>query len=385
VTTVDRSSPEADVAATIDELAGTEGGADELVALLPERAPLYDGRTSAEVTRLRGWLLAAFAGAGLPAPALPYALEALESGHMPYEVAGAAIAIRGIDGPAEHVVPYLMRALRNLRGTDATVSFECYDPRWPFTQPTTALSEVLHTLAGLGAQAASAVPELERLEARPDYPAPARARMRATLDVLRAASQGCCAAAHRCCEERAPVQPLGGAGADGARAPDITLEDQDGRVESFAGYFCAKPSVVAFFYTRCENPYKCSLTVTKLASLLRMLRGRGLTGALRVAAITYDPDFDGPKRLKLYGADRGFEFGDDARCFRAIAGFEALTRQLRLNVNYGPATVNRHQIEAYVLDAEGEVAAAFTGLQWDPDEVLSAAEALLATSSPPMG
>jgi protein SCO1/2 len=117
--------------------------------------------------------------------------------------------------------------------------------------------------------------------------------------------------------------------------------------------------------------------VTKLASLQDLIRRRGLASALRIAAITYDPEFDGPKRLKLYGADRGLEFGDDARCFRAISGFDTLTRQLELKVNYGPATVNRHQIEAYLLGAGGEVAAAFTGLQWDPAEVLEAAEGLL--------
>jgi hypothetical protein len=158
----DRSTLERDVAATIDEVRRTGERRDELVALLAERAPLYDGRTSAEVTRLRGWLLAAFADTGLPAAALPYALEVLQSGYMPYEVGGAAIAVRGIDAPATSIVPYLMRALRNLNGADATISFECYDPRWPFERPTTALAEVLRTLTGLGAQAACALPELAR-------------------------------------------------------------------------------------------------------------------------------------------------------------------------------------------------------------------------------
>jgi protein SCO1/2 len=377
VTAIDRSAPEADVAATIDELARSPRRRDELVALLAERAALYDGRTSAEVTRLRGWLLAAFARTGLPATALPSALEALESGHAPYEVAAAAIAIRGIEGPPQRAVPYLVRALHNLRGADATVSFECYDPRWPFAQPTTAVSEVLRTLAGLGAHAAGAVGELERLELQPEYPAPARAQLRATLDVLRAAQSSCRADEHRCCGER-PLEPRDAPDADGARVQDIALEDQDGRVERFGEYFCGKPSVVAFFYTRCDNPYKCSLTVTKLASLQDMIGRRGLTSALRVAAITYDPDFDGPSRLKRYGADRGLAFDDDVRCFRAITGFATLKRRLGLHVNYGPATVNRHQIEAYLLDGHADVAAAFTGLQWAPDELLEAAERLLA-------
>lgn len=375
----DRSTLEADVAAAIDDVRQSAERRDELVALLAERAPLYDGRTSAEVTRLRGWLLAAFADTGLPAAALPYALEALESGHMPYEVAGAAIAVRGIDARATSVVPYLMRALRNLSGADATMSFECYDPRWPFEQPTTALAEVLHTLVGLGAQAASALPELEHLEASADYPAAARAQLRATIDAIGAARDGCCSAdrPHRCCEQGAPVGPLVVADAVRRSLPDVLLEDQDGRMESFADYFCVSPSVVAFFYTRCENPYKCSLTVSKLAELQARTRERGVSGALRLAAITYDPDFDHPGRLKVYAGDRGLQFGDHVRCFRVRSGFDALSQFFAPGVNYGPSTVNRHRIEVYLLDADGALAAAFTRLQWEPDEVLAAAQALL--------
>lgn len=69
------------------------------MALLPENVPLYDGRTGAEVTRLRGYLLAAFADTGLPAAAVPYVLEALESGHMPYELQAPRSRCAASTGP----------------------------------------------------------------------------------------------------------------------------------------------------------------------------------------------------------------------------------------------------------------------------------------------
>ena len=147
--TLDRSTPEQQIAATIDAARGAPERVGELVALLPETLPLYAGRSSAEVTRLRGYLLAALADTGLPADALPYVLEALESGHEPYEVAGAAIALRRYDGPGEEVMPYLERARRNMTGADSIVSFEAYDARWPYTQPTTAVAEVARTIAEL--------------------------------------------------------------------------------------------------------------------------------------------------------------------------------------------------------------------------------------------
>jgi cytochrome oxidase Cu insertion factor (SCO1/SenC/PrrC family) len=177
------------------------------------------------------------------------------------------------------------------------------------------------------------------------------------------------AAEHDCCHDIVPTEP----DRPGASL-DVVLEDQDGRAETFAGYFAGKPSLLAFFYTRCENPYKCSLTVTKLARLQTLIAQRGRVAELKLAAITYDPEFDLPARLRSYGTDRGMRFTSSARFFRATSGFPELSRHLGLGVNYGASTVNRHRIELYLLDAAGRTAASFTRLQWEPQAVLEAAE-----------
>ena len=339
--TLDGSTPEEGVAAAIDAARRAPERLGELVALLPEALPVYAGRSSAEVTRLRGYLLAAFADTG-PAPeALPYVLEALESGHEPYEVAAAAIALRGFEGPRDGVMPYLERARRNMTGGDSIVSFEAYDPRWPYAQPTTATAELSRTIAELEAQAARS--------------------------------------SHACCHGLSPLEVTEPA----AAVPrDVALQDQHGRPETFAGFFSGKASLVAFFYTRCDSPYKCSLTVTKLGRLQALLEQSGLAGGLRLAAITYDPDFDSPKRLQRYGRDRSVTFGDDVRFFRTTSpsGLDRLARYFRLGVGYGPSTVNRHRIEAHLLDAQGEIAESFTRLQWTPEAVLAAADGLLAAA-----
>jgi protein SCO1/2 len=345
--------PAREIAATIDALRRAPGGGDELAAMLPEHLPLYEGRSSAEVTRLRGYVLAAFADTGLPDAALPYALEALESGDEAYEVAAGAIALRG----RADAVPFLVRALQRLAGADATLSFASYDPRWPYANPTTALTEILRTLAGLGPAAAAALPELDRLEARvPARVAPELEAARAAIGPAHEAD--CCAPLPAAAAPRACCH---------AGGLDIELEDQDGRRVGFTEYFSGKPSVLAFFYTRCDNPYKCSLTVTRLARL-QALAGPGL----KLAAITYDPDFDRPARLRRYGTDRGVAFGPDVRFFRATAGFEAVVEHLGLGVGYGPSTVNRHRIELFALDAGGTVTASFTRRQWEPEDVLDA-------------
>jgi cytochrome oxidase Cu insertion factor (SCO1/SenC/PrrC family) len=61
---------------------------------------------------------------------------------------------------------------------------------------------------------------------------------------------------------------------------------------------------------------------------------------------------------------------------RATTGFEQLRSFFQLGVNFGPALVNVHRIELFVLDGRGHIDRAFTRLQWDPAEVADHARSL---------
>jgi protein SCO1/2 len=174
------------------------------------------------------------------------------------------------------------------------------------------------------------------------------------------------------------VHPLQKKHRKGVSISDIELEDQVGNTLTFGTFFSCKPSIVVFFYTRCDNPNKCSLTVTKLARLQKAIGEEQLEGLLRTAAITYDPEYDLPRRLKAYGENRGVTFSDDNRMFRARSGFRELQEYFQLGVNFTGSTVNRHRIELFVFDSRGEITATFTRLQWDVQDVLEQAKALLS-------
>jgi cytochrome oxidase Cu insertion factor (SCO1/SenC/PrrC family) len=371
---LDQDTPEAQVAALVDEARRDPRdprGRDRLVALLAERSPLYAGRGANAVVRLRGYLIAAFEQLGLPDEALPYVLEELETGRDAYLVAAAARALRGRD-PTPDAVPFLLRALDNIRDVDDAVSFAGYRPRWPAPDRTTATEELLLTLAFLGEHARPALPDLVALGEDPGaVSGPARATLTAILDRLGDDRPGCCTPA--------PASPLPGGlgvvagGRERAVPADIVLEDQDGRTLTFGEFFVGWPSVVAFFYTRCDNPNKCSLTITKLARLQRALRRGPSPGRVRTAAITYDPGFDLAPRLRAYGENRGAVFGPGDRFLRAPGGLRPLDDYFQLGVNFGQALVNRHRIELFVLDSAAQVVATFARLQWDVDEVLGVA------------
>ncbi len=123
---------------------------------------------------------------------------------------------------------------------------------------------------------------------------------------------------------------------DDQNIESIIFEDQDGEHVRFADFFYGQPSVVVFFYTRCTNPLKCSLTITKLARLQKLLAERRLDGRICTAAITYDPKFDLAERLRGYGDSRGVRMDGDNRLLRAVEGIEPLRKYFRLGGKFYP-------------------------------------------------
>lgn len=376
-----QNSPEESIAALVDAVKRNPRCRDSLVQLLPERISLYSGRGTNATIRMRGYIIAAFEQVGLPDAAIPYVLEELESGRDAYLVAAAAKALRGLDGSTSRAVPFLLKAIENIKYSDDAVTFGSYKPPWPVPSHTTAIEEILKTFAWLGEDARPALPALEALQKdQGALAAPARVVLDALVTGLADAGVCCCAA-----EEDAASFAGGGHVRNDRPSAAVPvgaeMEDQDGRALTFGGFFIGRPSIVVFFYTRCNNPNKCSLTITKLAELQRALRQTGLQRLLQTAAITYDPDYDLPPRLIAYGQNRGVVFGDGDRFLRTKAGFGALREYFELGVNFGQALVNRHRIELFILDREGRIAVTFTRLQWDVQDVIDHAHALVTLES----
>ncbi|MDE2366503.1 MAG: SCO family protein, partial [Betaproteobacteria bacterium] len=384
--------------ALVDELKSDPVRSILLADLLREDNRIYDQRGTAAITRMRGWVLLAFERLGLPGVALIFVLEELDNGRDAYLVAAAARSLRSYANPAPAMAAFLMRALANIQFHDDRVSLDRYggyaiSPIYrgetaaeETMASTTAVDELLAALHWLGSDARDAVPAMEALLA--DNAKGGGAFSTAQTEMLSAILEsvrptgpvpepltGCCTlpdgigAFH----EWIPVFR-----ADRRKIESITFEDQDGKRITFRDFFRGQPSVVAFFYTRCTNPLKCSLTVTKLARLQKFLIARCLNGRIRTAAITYDPEFDLAERLRGYGESRGMHMDADNRILRTVEGIEPLRKYFGLGVNFIHSLVSRHRVEVYILDTAGEIAASFDRIQWDENEVLDRVVNLLA-------
>lgn len=347
-----------------------------LVALLDERSPHLAGRTTADAERLRGLALAAFAHLSeTPPAAMPFVLEELESGRNPSNVAAAARALRG-GGPhlPAEAPTLLVSAIERLRASDDKLRFPT-----GHDAPPTALADLAATLEILGMAASAAAPALEQLLATHgvELSRDVRARMVAALEAISVAPGHCCGSPVEPNDHAEAVDPEAVGDATLVRA--LALEDQDGSTQTFAARFAGRPTAVAFFYTRCTNPERCSLTVTRLAGLDRRLRAANIDA--NVAGISYDPQYDRPARLRTYGNDRGMAFSSRCSLLRTVDRFDPFVEAFKLGVGFGPVTVNQHSLDLVVLDADLVVVRRRRRRLWSADDVIDELAGIVGRSS----
>lgn len=303
----------------------TIGGQQRLAGMLRQDARQYKGLSLGEADLVRGHVLASFEHSGLPAGAVHVAKEELRTSLSPVVLAGAA------------------RAVRSIVRTDA----ECRD------------------LLVAASRRIALRDEVVRLDP-PDGPAArtAQGEIAATLGILTEAPSSCC------CGSSAPSfrveEPI-------VLCPEtlsgVVAEDQSEQRFQLARILTEQRSLVAFFYTRCMNPAKCSLTITRLAELARRAATLEQPSNFSLIAISYDPDFDSPSRLFAFGRDRLFPFDENTKLVRCVAGWTAIRRTFGLQVGYNDATVNGHARELFIVSA-GKACRVDCERLSDPDALL---------------
>jgi protein SCO1/2 len=336
-----------------------------LLDLLKEDHPVYQERSSNTVVKLRGYAMAAMYVSGTPAGAIPYLRATLETERTPYLVAAAARALRGM-APVVYLVPLLLKSIDNIRLRDDALSFSEYQPEWPILNYTTALQELLLTIQYYGSAAVAIKQDLAFLvEQRSyDFNEEILREIIATVDFLSNVREK----PLDCCDEvlETGLQLPRGIFFNRKKAcANIIIEDQEEHSQSLSQLLNNKVTVLTFFYTRCENPLKCSMTISRLAHLSAAIKGTSLENQVNIFGISYDATFDTPKELETYGLKRGCEFSPSLRLLRVTKGYDTLKKMLSLGVSYIGYIVNIHKNELYILDANGRLIQSFTHQKWD--------------------
>lgn len=286
----------------LPDIAKREGGATLLAGMLDEDGEHFDGLSIEEADWFRGHIYAAIALSGVPSESLKPAREDLRTSSSPHVLAGIARVLRAIEAGAEWCDD-VEAARRRIQFYDQYPDFRFDPPPSPCCGGRTSLQELDAALAAIQ-------------------------------------STGCSGNAPAI-DDAAEFL-----GASSAAFYSAVLEDQDGKHTTFARLTVDRPLLLAFFYTRCMNPLKCSLTISRLARCAQAEPRLGYVG------MSYDPEYDTPYRLRVYGEDRGIPFSADTRLVRSLEDWDEIKGALELRAGYGAATVNSHAREVFLVASD---------------------------------
>jgi protein SCO1/2 len=299
--------------ATVNPASSITDRESAILASLRQDAAHFHGLSTREVERRRAEIFASLGSSELPAAVLPVIKEELRTSLSPIVLAGVARAVRRSRFLGTELIELLRTSAERISRHDEYVAFSDDKP----VSPLTATQELA-----------------------------------VTADTLSKEKTGSCSVSG--------PPPESDSQKAGTRLPraltqTVVLENQSGMRCVMDDLLRGHRTLLAFFYTRCMNPAKCSLTVTRLASVARDLEQSDDVSGLLVLACTYDPDFDHDLRLQAYGRDRGFPFRENSMMVRCVDGWDLLRGVLDLKVGYSAATVNDHARELFLVGPELDV------------------------------
>jgi protein SCO1 len=148
--------------------------------------------------------------------------------------------------------------------------------------------------------------------------------------------------------------------------PDTPFVDQTGRPFRFS-QLRGQDALLAFVYTRCQDPRMCPLISSKFHALQQRLGAR----KMHLVEITLDPSYDRPPVLARYGK----LFGADARDWTLAVGDAEPT--LDFAARFGitafpdPDAGIIHAENTVEIGPDGRVRSMITETSWQPDEILA--------------
>jgi cytochrome oxidase Cu insertion factor (SCO1/SenC/PrrC family) len=379
-----------------------------LSSMLPYQSEIYQNRDKWEVLRLRSYILLTLGEIGFPDSAIPILVDALAyvDERMKVVELGSAIKVVGNFGVEGSLFGESVISAYNRVFSDEEFSLERYEVGFSKDEATTIQIEIVRSLGKIcNKKDDYAIKFLNSvLTSSDDFGFDKRVTTEAqrSLNIIlqresdRKTDKGISKGLLHLCtydkKERSNETPgiLNGI----ERSPyieakdrkevinkNISLTDHNGIKGEFTELI-DRPTLLTFFYTRCQNDRKCSATISHLASLQNHLRNLSLSNKVRLVAVTFEPQHDSPDLLKRYLTDRGVKLGNEAMAIKLESeGHKALLEEMHIPVGYNSGWVNGHGIEAVLLDKDKRIARKYNSLFWNTSELLADFTRLLGEGS----
>ncbi len=165
---------------------------------------------------------------------------------------------------------------------------------------------------------------------------------------------------------------------DGDTVPDTAFVDQTGRPFRFS-QLRGEDVVLAFVYTRCQDPQMCPL----ISSHFNLMQREMGTRPLHLVEVTLDPSYDRPPVLARYGR----LFGADPRRWTLAVGDAQKTldfaARFGIAVFHDPGAGLIHSENTVEIGPDGTILRMYPDASWQPDAILADIDARRAALTDP--
>jgi protein SCO1/2 len=155
--------------------------------------------------------------------------------------------------------------------------------------------------------------------------------------------------------------------------------DQEGRTRDFSS-FKGAPVLMTFIYTQCPMPEFCPLMDRHFKTIQEKIAADPALQKIQLVSVSFDPATDTPPVLKAHAT----KLGADPKRWTFLTGDrdEIDKFAMRFGVSVARDLKNpidiTHNLRTAIVDAKGNLVKAYTGNEWQPDQVIADLKAVAA-------
>lgn len=155
--------------------------------------------------------------------------------------------------------------------------------------------------------------------------------------------------------------------------PDFALYDENGDLVT-AKTLRGKKLVLNFIFTRCAVPTMCPASIARMSRLQREAAEAGV-GNVEFVTFTFDPEFDTPGTLRLYGETRGLDLDNYTLLTGDPAAVKDLMTQFAILTMDNGGTIN-HTMATLIVNEQGNITYRKDGSRWSTQDFLERLQAM---------
>lgn len=164
--------------------------------------------------------------------------------------------------------------------------------------------------------------------------------------------------------------------------PEGAFIDQEGAARKLSDWR-GSAAVMTFIYTRCPLPDFCPRMERNFLDLQRAIdEDPALRGRAKLIAVSFDPEYDTPERLRAHGK----AIGARPEVWTYLTGASDTVE--RFAANFGVSLIRNpdnagditHNLRTVVIDGSGTIREIFSGSEWKPDDAREALRRAVAAS-----